>query len=332
MQASFSIFQLFHYSTSLQKTFLENAIERWREMLRCPFSSVSTFSIQVQLLLTFLQSIPQLLVLSSCKSHTKDLIMGDGLNQQSRGPNKQNAIQGTEKHIVPREDNLLHHRCGSNPSTSNSNSGSHSSSNGFATSSKGENHWDLPPPPAESFQTYELAKSSVHEWARRHGYDFSVKKVCKNKEGKIHRRILACTRGGKLDNKRKLTDEIRIRKTRTSRKGGCEVQIWLAADDVNEPDGPWSVRHARGTRSTQHNHPGAREVDFPGHRQRAQKKGNVDDLIRQHQESRIKPQQSLAIIRQQFPGLPIVLSDVLNTRARQRREFIGTHAPAEPVP
>ncbi|KAN0067264.1 hypothetical protein V8E54_014719 [Elaphomyces granulatus] len=247
--------------------------------------------------------------------------MGDYFNPQSRRPNKQ------EEDIVLRDDNLLHDKCESNPSTSNTNSGSHSSSNGLDTFSQGARHWDLPPPPAESFPTYELAKSSAHEWARVHGYDLSVKKVCKSKEGKIHRRILACTRGGKLDNKRKLTDEIRIRKTRASKKGGCEVQISLIADNISEPEGPWSIRHARGTRSTRHNHPGAREVDFPGHRQRAQKKGNLDDLIRQHQASRVKPQQSLTIIRQQFPDLPIVLSDVLNTRARLRREFIDIHAP-----
>jgi hypothetical protein len=107
------------------------------------------------------------------------------------------------------------------------------------------------------------------------------------------------------------------------------VQIWLAADDINEPEGPWSIRHAGGTRSTWHNHPGAHKTDLPGHRQRAQKKRHVDDFIRQHRAARIKPQQSLAIIQQQMPDLPIVLDDVRNARSCQRREFVDTHTPAE---
>jgi len=257
------------------------------------------------------------------------IIMGDNFDQVSqqlsrRSPNKQDAIhQVAEENDILRCDDI---ECESNLSTSNiSDSGSNSSSNGLDTSSKAATHWDLPPPPAESFPTYELAKSSAHEWARLHGYDFSVKKVCKNKDGKIHRRSLVCTRGGKLDNKRKLTEETRIRKRRGSKKGGCEVQIWLAADDINEPEGPWSIRHAGGTRSTWHNHPGAHKTDLPGHRQRAQKKRHVDDFIRQHRAARIKPQQSLAIIQQQMPDLPIVLDDVRNARSRQRREFVDTH-------
>jgi MULE transposase-like protein len=259
--------------------------------------------------------------------------MGDYFDQANqllsrRHPNKQD---GTEEDIVLRDENILRDiERESNLSTSNySDSDSHSSSNNLNTSSRRATHWDLPPPPAESFPTYELAKSSAHEWARLHGYDFSVKKARKNKDGKIHRRVLACTRGGKLDNKRKLTEETRIRKTRGSKKGGCEVQIWLAADDINEPEGPWSIRHARGTRSTWHNHPGMSEKDLPGHCQRTQKKGKVDDFIRQHRAARIKPQQSLAIIQQQMPDLPIVLNDVRNARSRQRREFIDTHTPAE---
>jgi FAR1 DNA-binding domain len=84
-------------------------------------------------------------------------------------------------------------------------------------------HWDLPPPPVDSFISYEVAKSTTHEWARRHGYDLSVKKTYKNRQGKIVRRVLVCTRGGKLDNKRKLTEETRVRRKRSSKKGGCQA-------------------------------------------------------------------------------------------------------------
>jgi hypothetical protein len=108
-----------------------------------------------------------------------------------------------------------------------SNSDSHSNdSDASSKSIKLQTYWDLPPPPDDSFDSYETAKYNAHDWARRHGYDFSVKKVYKNEDRKIHRRVLTCTRGGKLDNKRKLTEETRVRKKRSSKKGGCKAQIW----------------------------------------------------------------------------------------------------------
>jgi MULE transposase domain len=67
---------------------------------------------------------------------------------------------------------------------------------------------------------------------------------------------------------------------------------------------------------------------LPGHRRRARKQ-EINEIIRQHRAARIKPQQTLAVIQQQFPDLPVVLKDVLNERSRQRREFIDTHTPAE---
>ena len=210
-----------------------------------------------------------------------------------------------------------------------SDSDSHSSDSDTSSKSiKSRTYWDLPPPPEDSFDSYGTAKHNAHDWARRHGYDLSVKKAYKNKDRKIHRRVLTCTRGGKLDNKRKLTEETRVRKKRSSKRGGCKAQIWLVAEDSSNPEGTWSIRHARGTRSSRHNHSKACETDLPGHRRRARKQ-EINEIIRQHRAARIKPQQTLAVIQQQFPDLPVVLKDVLNERSRQRREFIDTHTPAE---
>ena len=101
--------------------------------------------------------------------------------------------------------------------------------------------WAIPPPPEESFPSYEACTDAVHAWTKQHGFDLVLegksKKVKKGPhKGEIYWRRMECVFGGKPRNSRKLTEETRIRKMRGSCKWGCKADIIIAADDPQYPN------------------------------------------------------------------------------------------------
>lgn len=126
----------------------------------------------------------------------------------------------------------------------------------------------LLPPPEQSYPSLHDAESAIHELTTRAGFEVSKRKAVKNVRGDVYKYLLACTQGGRLDNKRKLTPATRV-VTRRSLKKGCPMAIWLVAGDSTDPAGSWCVRHRQNGRSEQHNHGPLDASSFAGHRRRA---------------------------------------------------------------
>jgi hypothetical protein len=70
----------------------------------------------------------------------------------------------------------------------------------------------LAPPPELQYPGCDEAINAMHDWDKHHGFDVSRQKPMKNKDGEIYKYLYRCTKHGKLDNNRKLTEDTRKRK------------------------------------------------------------------------------------------------------------------------
>lgn len=188
----------------------------------------------------------------------------------------------------------------------------------------------LLPPPEEEYESLTLAEDAVRSWTASQGYATSRHKTKKNKAGQPYRHLLKCTRHGKLDNTRKLTEEMRVRKKRGSAKCGCPMKLWIVAADVGQPEGPWRVQHCENQASRIHNHGPAPAIAFPTHR-RADRTEEIKGIIRAQQAAGSTVNQTMVILRDSHPELRIIPRDILNERERYRREKLDTMTPTQPA-
>ena len=187
----------------------------------------------------------------------------------------------------------------------------------------------LPPPPEETFQSYDLCWDAIKTWAGQNGYDLSKgKRSKKNSDGVIYRWTLQCTRGGHLDNKRKLQEKDRVRLRRSSKKTGCPMGVIIVATDPDALGGSWEVRHQQEERSRWHNHKAASASVLPGHRRR-QITAEAERTIRLHREAGIRPFRTLVVLRQALPDSIISKKDIDNIQNNMRREMLGSSTVVE---
>lgn len=173
----------------------------------------------------------------------------------------------------------------------------------------------MPPPPEARYPTFQSGLDAMYAWVKEQGYDVSRNKSRKNKQQMIYKYIIRCTRYGTLDNTRKLRDEDRVRTKRTSKKTNCEMGVIYVADDVEEPHGPWRIKHQTGNRSFWHTHPPVAASELPGHRRR-ERTQTIRNIILSHRDSGINVAQTLAAIRQENSDTIVTREDIINERRK----------------
>ena len=187
--------------------------------------------------------------------------------------------------------------------------------------------------PAEGiYESYQLALDDVHDFTKHKGYEVSIAKNIgkRNKSGAYYKKLIRCTRGGKLKNSRKLTDETRVRPNRGSKKTQCPMTFKLIADDPQDAGGRWKIVHSTNKGSYLHNHKAIAAIGLPGHRRRARTE-QVKARIASGAASSIQASQILASIRseQDTEQMLITRRDVDNELARLRKEMVGTQTAVE---
>ena len=190
------------------------------------------------------------------------------------------------------------------------------------------NTFTLQPPPEDLHATYAAALDAIHKFSKANGYEVSIDKGLKKKNGTYYKKLLRCTQGGKMENTRKLTTEARVRLNRGSKKNGCPMSFILVADDPGNATGQWKVVHQSGNRSFLHNHHGFDAIAFPGHRRRA-REGRITKEIKEDADASIKVGRTLARFQNKDPNILITSKDIENERSRLRREKLETLTPIE---
>ncbi|TID22745.1 hypothetical protein E6O75_ATG01919 [Venturia nashicola] len=175
-----------------------------------------------------------------------------------------------------------------------------------------EGMYYLAPPPPRTYDSLEDTLQALHEWNKDHGFDVSKQKPMKNKAGDIYKYLYRCTRHGRLDNNRKLTDDTRKRKRRSG-KTGCPMGLYIRAVNPADASGKWAISYQRDSRSKFHNHEGVSAEDLTGHRRRHRTEEMVD-IIRQQRAAGMDAAQTLAYIKERLPGALITKQDILNYR------------------
>lgn len=175
-----------------------------------------------------------------------------------------------------------------------------------------EGFWYLPPPPCTTFDTPDEALEFMHNWNKDHGFDVSKQKPMKNKAGELYKYLYRCTRHGKLDNNRKLTEETRKRK-RKSGKTGCPMGLYVKAIEPSNPSGRWKISYQQNGRSKFHNHEATSAQDLTGHRRRHRTE-EMKALIRQQRSAGMDATQTLAYIKERLPDALVTRQDILNYR------------------
>jgi hypothetical protein len=175
-----------------------------------------------------------------------------------------------------------------------------------------EGFYYLAPPPPHEYDTLEDTIQAMHDWNKDHGFDVSKQKPMKNKAGDYYKYLYRCTRHGKLDNNRKLTEDTRKRK-RKSGKTGCPMGLYIRAVDPSNASGKWRISYQQNNRSKFHNHEGALAQDLTGHRRRHRTEEMID-LIRQQRAVGMDATQTLAYIKERMPGALVTKQDILNYR------------------
>ncbi|QDS68864.1 hypothetical protein FKW77_007427 [Venturia effusa] len=175
-----------------------------------------------------------------------------------------------------------------------------------------EGMYYLAPPPPKTYDTLDDTLQALHEWNKDHGFDVSKQKPMKNKAGDIYKYLYRCTRHGRLDNNRKLTDDTRKRKRRSG-KTGCPMGLYIRAVNPADASGKWAISYQRDSRSKFHNHEGVSAEDLTGHRRRHRTEEMVD-IIRQQRAAGMDAAQTLAYIKERLPGALITKQDILNYR------------------
>jgi hypothetical protein len=175
-----------------------------------------------------------------------------------------------------------------------------------------EGMYYLAPPPPRTYDSLDDTLQALHEWNKDHGFDVSKQKPMKNKAGDIYKYLYRCTRHGRLDNNRKLTDDTRKRKRRSG-KTGCPMGLYIRAVNPADAAGKWAISYQRDNRSKFHNHEGVSAEDLTGHRRRHRTEEMVD-IIRQQRAAGMDAAQTLAYIKERLPGALITKQDILNYR------------------
>ncbi|KAF2437170.1 hypothetical protein EJ08DRAFT_691471 [Tothia fuscella] len=175
-----------------------------------------------------------------------------------------------------------------------------------------EGFYFLPPPPPLTYDTPEEAVQAVHDWNKDHGFDVSKQKPMKNKAGELYKYLYRCTRHGRLDNNRKLTDETRKRK-RKSGKTGCPMGLYVKAIEPSNPAGRWKISYQQNRRSKFHNHEATSAAELTGHRRRHRTE-EMKALIRQQRQAGMDATQTLAYIKERMPDALVTRQDILNYR------------------
>lgn len=170
----------------------------------------------------------------------------------------------------------------------------------------------LAPPPELQYPDCDTAINAMHDWDKLHGFDVSRQKPMKNKDGEIYKYLYRCTKHGKLDNNRKLTEDTRKRK-RKSGKIGCPMGIYVKAVEPSNPAGAWCIIHQQNGRSNFHNHEAVSSLELTGHRRR-ERTEELKTLIRQQRAAGMDANQTLAFLKEQNPQALVTRQDILNYR------------------
>jgi hypothetical protein len=170
----------------------------------------------------------------------------------------------------------------------------------------------LPPPPTSTYDTADEAIEAMHNWNKDHGFDVSKQKPMKNKAGELYKYLYRCTRHGRLDNNRKLTEETRKRK-RKSGKTGCPMGLYVKAIEPQNPSGRWKISYQQNGRSKFHNHEASSAQELTGHRRRHRTE-EMKMLIRQQRAAGMDATQTLAYIKERLPEALVTRQDILNYR------------------
>jgi hypothetical protein len=175
-----------------------------------------------------------------------------------------------------------------------------------------EGFYYLAPPPISTYDTADEAIEAMHSWNKDHGFDVSKQKPMKNKAGELYKYLYRCTRHGRLDNNRKLTDETRKRK-RKSGKTGCPMGLYVKAIEPQNPSGRWKISYQQNGRSKFHNHEASSAQELTGHRRRHRTE-EMKMLIRQQRAAGMDATQTLAYIKERLPEALVTRQDILNYR------------------
>lgn len=188
--------------------------------------------------------------------------------------------------------------------------------------SRGRRHYFTVPPLAEYTSFQADLESTLHAVSKANGYELvqvRAKRIYPG--GPKRKQYYACKRHGTLGNKRRLTNDDRVRKSRSSIKTNCQFALVGTAslhdgDSANPEQGPWQLSSG-GT--DYHNHEADDKLQLSGHR-RQNRTDNVKAMIISLYTSCITPAKILEVLWKQFGSLSVILQDVKNVIAYNRVE------------
>lgn len=183
-------------------------------------------------------------------------------------------------------------------------------------------------PPLRKFDSYAAAIAWGHEWSQQTGVELvrmDKGRHFKNRNNVKYKYIWRCKRAGKLDNKRKLTDETRKRRTVSSLRTDCPMKVILVACDPEHPDGTWEVRDCSVPCRT-HNHPQDTPEALPGVRKRTFTP-DVMEIIRTHHRLGIPRAETLAMIKRFRTGFLGTSRDLANITKNLKVGQLQVHEP-----
>lgn len=177
--------------------------------------------------------------------------------------------------------------------------------------------YNLPIPPLIAHPSFHDLETALHAFSKQHGFELVIRRT---KGNPIRKRYYSCKRHGKLDNRRRLTEESRVRKKIVSIKTECPFK--LVATAMKDTDGFWKLNSV-GHGSEVHNHPADHSLQLTGHRRRDRTDAVKASIISMHL-CEVKPAKIHEVLKEQYgDGISIVLQDIKNVMSSHRAERLN---------
>jgi len=188
-------------------------------------------------------------------------------------------------------------------------------------------------PPFGSYPSRTTLETALHAFTAQAGFDVSkgLGKE-KNQQGEIFKWMLGCTRRGDgPKNTRRYEEKDRVRLGRGSAACGCKAAFIMRADDLNNINGPWSLRPKRGLHTYYHNHPALDKNTFAGHRRRFRNDLAVLEVAKSAFRIGSGAARTTALIQEQHTTSLILRKDINNLNASFKKDSLSIFTPVEAV-
>lgn len=186
----------------------------------------------------------------------------------------------------------------------------------------------LLPPPEVSYPSYSDAQTAIQTWAKQHGYCLAITLTVRHPRIKqVYRRRFGCSQGRPQDTRLKHTT-VAIRRT-SSTKINCPMSLWLVANVPLRPEGSWTVKWYRGSRSHNHNHGALPIQAFAQHRRDERKEEAVNRFIESQIDAGDTAGAILSGLHAQFPNVRQTRQDINNLIKRRKRAHAQGKTTAE---